>query len=307
MQIVDIWLASYRSWERAPPSCAIRCRGWERYGSLKASEGSVWLWHLPSVVNNPSVTGFLIEHACLSCIALNGLRIGLDLKGGMVTKTFTGSRPGYTWEDKRVVYCPTSFNFPAIDALIVLKDGEKDKKKALLFPIQVTIAKQHENSEPAFFADWAEWCRDLGDVEIEIHFLWVTNDDCHRSKKVVEDSLLNPGVGGLPILVTRATGFLSVRLARTSRNVCKLLEQRPKQKHQRLNGRGVILWRLIAVAARPGSQLGEGGPGYQERQSLLRTLRVRLVTLRRPAGAQRAIPPVKPAAKGKVPAEGEED
>src|SRR5437588_7961383 len=52
-------------------------------------------------------------------------------------------------------------------------------------------------------------------------------------------------VGGLPILVIRATGFLSVRLARTSRNVCKLLEHRPKQKHQRLHGQGVILWRLI--------------------------------------------------------------
>ena len=160
-----------------------------RYSSIKASENSFWLWNLPSVINNPPVTGFLIENACLSCIALNGLNIGLNLKGGMVAIAFAGGRPEYSWKDKRVIYCPTSFNFPAIDALIVLIENQKDRKKVGFFPVLVTIAKEHKNSEPQFFANWANWFRGLEDVEIEIHFLWITHDERHLSKAVDEDSL----------------------------------------------------------------------------------------------------------------------
>ena len=152
------------------------------YGAIKASEYHYWLQYLPSVIHNPSVTGFLIEHACLSFIVLNGLNINMGISGGMFPQTFPGKYPDYNRTKELVIYCPTNFNFPAIDALIVRLDLTESKKKAWLFPVQVTIAKRHSDSELEFFAHWAEWCDRLSDFETEVHFLWVTNDNCHLSK-----------------------------------------------------------------------------------------------------------------------------
>ena len=75
---------------------------------------------------------------------------------------------------------PTAFNFRAIDGIILLlypsKGGNK-KKKALLLPLQVTIAKSHSDSEKIFFNDWDKWVASLQDFDVDVEFLWVTDGD----------------------------------------------------------------------------------------------------------------------------------
>ena len=157
-----------------------------RYGANRSSENHMWLQNLPYLIHNRSMTGFLIENCCLSAIALKGLPISMGLSAGMVTISFSGEYPVYTLTESLAIYCPTRYNFPAINAIIVRLDPTENRKRAWLFPLQVTVAEDHEDTEPMFFAHWARWSHQLtmSGFEVEAHFLWITPEKCYSTKKV---------------------------------------------------------------------------------------------------------------------------
>ena len=81
------------------------------------------------------------------------------------------------------------------DAAEQSKDAaEKSKdarRKCWMFPIQVTVAKSHSDSEGAFFNNWDAWERmiDLEKFDIEVQFIWITGKDSTTSE--VEDRQRN--------------------------------------------------------------------------------------------------------------------
>jgi hypothetical protein len=74
---------------------------------------------------------------------------------------------------------PETFNYPAIDTLILHIDNTK--VKAHLLPMQVTIAKTHSNSEDHFFRHWSDWIRMLQNYEVSCTFLWVAAKEAYST------------------------------------------------------------------------------------------------------------------------------
>src|SRR5271170_1938545 len=126
-------------------------------------------------ITNPSVIGFFIEQATLSSIASRGLEISEQISRRMETVMFSGRFPLFSnrTEGDPVLYCPLDFNFRAIDGIIVRFAG----RKCFMFPIQITVAKRHSNSEEGFFSEWETWTKDLNGLEIEPVFVWITKKD----------------------------------------------------------------------------------------------------------------------------------
>ena len=67
--------------------------------------------------------------------------------------------------------------------------------RAYIFPLQVTIAKRHGDSEQSFFNNWHRWVRGFEGFEVEVTFLWITakdpsvedKDEAYRSQKVLKN------------------------------------------------------------------------------------------------------------------------
>jgi hypothetical protein len=156
---------------------------------------------LPSFfIDNPSITGFMIEHAVLSSIHSNGLPISAELRTPMelrLLKDPPDFEKGVT--DKSVLYRPESFNFKAIDGIIVLikpdelNDGKKTektektkknaKKKLLIFPLQITLAPATlADSREMFFEEYGGWITDLPQFDVEVEFLWIS-PECRDSQE----------------------------------------------------------------------------------------------------------------------------
>jgi hypothetical protein len=150
---------------------------------------------LPLVIDNPSITGFMIEHAVLSSIHSNGLPIGAGLGTSMELRLFKNP-PDFekVVTDKPVLYRPESFNFKAIDGMIVLikldevNDEKKtkktnSKKKLLMFPLQITVAPAtHLDSREIFFEEYGSWITDLFQFDVEVQFLWIS-PECRDSQE----------------------------------------------------------------------------------------------------------------------------
>ncbi|KAG0128866.1 hypothetical protein HOY82DRAFT_621391 [Tuber indicum] len=147
-----------------------------KYGKNKFGDAD-FLKALDEYINNEAVTGFFIEENLLSTISLNGLEIGRDISKPMDTQMFRGY-PTFTITKQPILYCPIQFNFRAIDGIIVRFDlsGQPDGKrgKCFMFPLQITIAKSHTDTEREFFKDWSGWIRDLDDYNLEVVFLWIS-------------------------------------------------------------------------------------------------------------------------------------
>jgi len=115
---------------------------------------SGFLNSLGRFIDNPSVTGFIMEHAVLSVIRSKGLAIaagignGIDLRGAGDLKTEVTERP--------VLYRLQKLNFKNIDGIILwIKPDEQKTKKMLLFPLQITLAPgSHSDSRTKFFEEW---------------------------------------------------------------------------------------------------------------------------------------------------------
>ena len=139
--------------------------------------------------------GFFAREACLSSITIRGLDIdiGLSFANGIGTRWFDKALPEYALEEGTMIYCPVQYNFRAIDALILRLVTVGGQKKATMFPLQITVSRSDSDSEGKFFDNWTDWCNQLSEYEVEVHFLWITEDEYHSSKRF--DKKTRPSTG----------------------------------------------------------------------------------------------------------------
>src|SRR5436305_15045888 len=77
---------------------------------------------LPDHINNPCITGFIIEQAILSRISFSGLNIaGKDMNTPKSVVLFSGNFPRFRTDitGETILYCPQKFNHRAIDGIII--------------------------------------------------------------------------------------------------------------------------------------------------------------------------------------------
>jgi hypothetical protein len=111
--------------------------------------------------SNPSVLGFFTEQMILSWISVNGCPLGgKEFAVPLKTITFPGKKPALDPDVGFSLYVPTSFNFRAVDAVMVFQN--KARTEAVVVGVQITISKTHSDSETKFFADWQWWESVLG-------------------------------------------------------------------------------------------------------------------------------------------------
>ncbi|PWW76378.1 hypothetical protein C7212DRAFT_343574 [Tuber magnatum] len=146
------------------------------YGKNKFGDAD-FLKALDEYIDNEAVTGFFIEENLLSTISLSGLEIGRNISKPMDMQIFRGY-PTFTITEQPILYCPMQFNFHAIDGIVVRFDisnqANGKRGKCFMFPLQITIAKSHADSEYEFFKDWSKWIKDLDDYDLEVVFLWIS-------------------------------------------------------------------------------------------------------------------------------------
>jgi hypothetical protein len=119
----------------------------------------------------------MIEHAVLSSMRSNGLAIGEDIATSMEPRALQGPLSfNDDFTEKPVLYRPKSFNFKAIDGIILLiKDTKKTRKKLMMFPLQITLAPAtHADSRVEFFKSYGNWITGLSRFDVEVQFLWIT-------------------------------------------------------------------------------------------------------------------------------------
>ena len=133
---------------------------------------------------NPVVQGFLVEQLCLLVIARDGLRaitpLGIDApKGPIETESFQqvpnwDSLIDNTTRSSRL-YLPDKFNYANVDGAI-LHITSRNPKQAHLYLIQITLAKDHKDSETYFYqAQWQNWVQALkgNHWSVESTFVWI--------------------------------------------------------------------------------------------------------------------------------------
>jgi hypothetical protein len=150
-----------------------------------------FLMALNGYTDNPSVTGFFIEQAILSSIASRGLEISEEVSKKMDTVMFSGVAPNFnTTKSDPVLYCPIDFDYRGIDGIIVrFAEG-----KCFMFPLQITVAKSHSDSEEVFFREWSIWTNKLNDFEIVVVFVWITEEDSEIDTVNAEHRSTNSGM-----------------------------------------------------------------------------------------------------------------
>jgi hypothetical protein len=148
-----------------------------------------FLTSLPNYIDNPSVTGFMIEQAVLSSIQTRGLAIGRNVYKSMELVMFDGSFPNFRIDRQNpVLYCPRQYNFQGVDGIIVSIDGNPTAK---IFPIQITLAlASHSDSHGTFMRKYHRWIRDLNGFNVVLEFVWIT-PDTRDDEKHLENSKRN--------------------------------------------------------------------------------------------------------------------
>ena len=157
---------------------------------------------LADFINNPSVVGFMIEHAVLSSIRSKGLAIDAGIRRSMKVRLLTEPSDIETdITNQPVLYWPKRFNFETIDGIIVLinpeelndeknakrsvkektqkgKNAKAGKDRLLMFPLQITLDRAgHPDSHKKFFNDYGKWTKHLSDFDVETQFIWITPGD----------------------------------------------------------------------------------------------------------------------------------
>ena len=141
-------------------------------------------------ISNSSVAGFFMEQAVLSSIASRGLEISEQISKKMDTIMFSGDIPelNRTGGDP-VLYCPMNCKYPGIDGIIV----RFTEKKCFLYPLQITVAKSHSDSERVFFSKWRVWINKLNGFEVEPVFIWITKEDSEDDTVKAKDRWTESG------------------------------------------------------------------------------------------------------------------
>jgi len=133
--------------------------------------------------NNPSVIGFTVEQIVISTISSAGLCFGNTSIPPAQIFTFETRTARLSINKQSTYYVPLRFNLKTIDLLFASIDVQQ--KTAHIVPIQITVAKQHKDSEAAFFADLDTWLLGLEDFEVKKSFLWIHHGD-HGMEEVKE-------------------------------------------------------------------------------------------------------------------------
>jgi hypothetical protein len=132
---------------------------------------------LEQYIDNPSVTGFMVEQAVLSWISTNGLAsVDINLDGRMKPVAFENSTLDFSpQEQEPILYWPRSFNFCGIDRIVVRFGEVSGEKTCFMYPIQITLAKSHSDSEASFFKNWGSWIKGL-ECNVHVKFVWITTE-----------------------------------------------------------------------------------------------------------------------------------
>lgn len=142
----------------------------------------------------PSLQGFLTELLCLNHISMFGLKhVDMNLEAMPISRyTYLpdfGSLKDIPGTTCCQLYIPRASNYDAIDGIIVLRN--KTKRTLKLFPLQITIADRHSDSEAKFFETW--WLQYLDAAhqafgtnlnanvtskpyKISLSFVWIQNN-----------------------------------------------------------------------------------------------------------------------------------
>ena len=120
---------------------------------------------------------FLVERMVLSCMALRGcsfIERGLwqtatTVLVDAIPEDVPMGPPG------AVLYIPTVYNFPAVNAVLVVIDP---RRTAAVYGIQVAISQAHSNSEEMFFRKWEMWLEQLHlpREKVQFGFVWIVED-----------------------------------------------------------------------------------------------------------------------------------
>jgi hypothetical protein len=139
--------------------------------------GQEWYSAVQRSSGNPVVQGFLAEHICLSQIMSSGLCVVSSVLGRMEHTTFEDIP---NWDNQLSsghtirLYIPTVYNFRAVDAVILHLD--RNAKSAHLYPIQITLSKQHRQSDHNFYEKmWFNWIKPMENIELTVEstFVWI--------------------------------------------------------------------------------------------------------------------------------------
>ena len=153
---------------------------YRKYKDHRSDQHDAW-YQAISIAPNPTVLVYLVEFVCLSTIENVGLKIVDPHLDTSLDKEFFRKVPNMmlllNGRKTRQLYVPSTFNFPNIDAVIVRVDNEA--MAAYFYPIQVTIAKVHKNSEADFYREqWAVWKDPFVQkgYKVSSMFVWVNRE-----------------------------------------------------------------------------------------------------------------------------------
>ncbi|KIX08922.1 uncharacterized protein Z518_03579 [Rhinocladiella mackenziei CBS 650.93] len=142
-----------------------------------------FLASLRDFIDNRSVVGFIVEYAILASIRSQGLRACGAGNEGINFSFFTSQRDiQFDIRDQPVLYRPRQINYETIDGMIGFvktpkRTAKGEKPTLLLFPLQITVAKNHSNSYLRFLDEYRRWAeQQLLTFDIELEFLWITPD-----------------------------------------------------------------------------------------------------------------------------------
>ena len=164
---------------------------YRKFKDSRSDQLDAW-YEAIAISPNPTVLGYLVEHLCLNRIENVGLKtVDTDLKTPLDKVLFDKKPDMEQLLDGRKtcqLYLPTIFNFPNIDALIVRV--HKKRKEAYFYPIQITIAKVHKDSEAAFYREqWEAWKDRFVQKGYKVFstFVWVNREESSE-KDVPEET-----------------------------------------------------------------------------------------------------------------------
>lgn len=134
-----------------------------------------WYDSLRLAGSNPSVLGFFTEQMLLSWISEMGCpNAGVEFSSKPTVVVFQGSRPHISHKVGFSLYIPTSFNFRAVDAVMVSLN--ETRTEAVVVGVQITLSNKHSDSEARFLHDWQWWELVLDCLKVSFRFMWVVED-----------------------------------------------------------------------------------------------------------------------------------
>jgi len=140
-----------------------------------------WLIRLSLAKSNPSVRGFILEKIAIAHLLTRGcsaagpafnhpLRL-VDFSGQYPTPRASTVQHDQQWP---AIYVPLTFNYGSIDcALVNIKKNSNGKVTGTVIGIQITCAKEHENSRKSFMERSDDWRVILLCDNIKFKFLWI--------------------------------------------------------------------------------------------------------------------------------------